>query len=319
MLGTGKIARKFADALRGLPEAELLAVGSRAEASARAFAEAYGVPRPYGSYEALAADPEVDVVYVGTPHVQHAENSLLALGSGKAVLCEKPFALNVREARAVVAAARERGLFLMEAMWTRFLPLMDRLRVLLEEGALGEVRLLAADFGIRMDAGPEHRIRNPALGGGALLDLGVYPVSLASMLWGRPERVAGAAHLGETGVDEQGALVLDYGAGRMAVLYTSLLVDTPVEAHVMGTRGRIRLHHRWHHPTRLTLSRAGAEDRTIEVPYEGNGLGYEAAEVMRCLRAGERESPRMPLEETLQIMETLDRIRAQWGLVYPGE
>lgn len=318
IIGTGKIAKRFAEGLRRLPEAELWAVGSRSGETAEAFGAAYGVARRYAGYEAVAADPAVDVVYVATPHVYHREHSLLALRHGKAVLCEKPFALNAREAEEVVAFARARGLFVMEAMWMRFVPVMDELSRLLAERAIGDVRLLTADFGFRADVGPGHRLLDPALGGGALLDLGVYPVSLASMLWGAPQRLGGLAQLAPTGVDEQAAVVLDYG-GPMAVLYAGIAVDSPVEALLMGTGGSLRLHRRFHHASRLTLSRPGREDEVFERPVEGNGLHYQAAEVMRCLREGRPESDRMPLDETVSILRTLDALRAQWGVRYPGE
>lgn len=318
ILGTGGIARKFAEGLAFLPDAELLAVGSRSDASADDFGAAFEVPRRYASYEALVADPDVDVVYVATPHSFHRDHTLLALRHGKAVLCEKPFALNAREAAEMIAVAREMGLFLMEAMWTRFIPLMDVVRRLLAEGAIGDVRMFSADFGFRVDVDPGHRLVNPALGGGALLDIGVYPVSFASMLWGEPQRVTGYAHLTPTGVDERSAFVLDYGS-RLAVCHAAIDVETPTEAVLMGTEGSIRLHRRFHNASRLTLSRPGRPDEEIERPIESTGLQYQAAEVMRCLREGRKESDRMPLDETLSIMRTLDALRAQWGLVYPGE
>lgn len=318
ILGTGKIAGKFAQALPLVPDAELVAVGSRSVETARRFAAANGVSRAYGSYEELARDPEVDVVYVATPHVLHAENTLLCLEAGKPVLCEKPFTLNAAEARQVIAFARERGLYVMEAMWMRFIPLVRRFRELIEEGAIGEPLLLHADFGFRADFPPEHRLYDPRLGGGALLDLGVYPIHLAYMVWGKPDTVSGVAHLGPTGVDEQGGMVLGYAGGHMAVLSTSTRVDTPVEATLMGAAGRMRLHRRFHHATRLTITTEAGE-QSIEMPFTGNGLQYEALEVMRCLKEGRTESDIMPLDETLSIMETLDALRSMWGLRYPGE
>jgi predicted dehydrogenase len=319
IIGSGNIARQFARGLAVLPDAALVAVGSRSQGAADAFGELFGVPRRHASYDALANDPDVDAVYIATPHVLHKENSLLCLRAGKAVLCEKPFTINAREAEDLIAYARGAGLLLMEAMWTRFLPIIVRLRQLLAEGAIGEVRMLSADFGFRAKADPASRLFNPALGGGALLDVGIYPVSLASMVFGAPARVTGMAHLGETGVDEQAAIILGYDGGRLAQLSTAIRTSTPHEALLMGTEGQIKIETPWWMPTRMTVHQAGKAPELIELPFTGNGYNYEAAEVMRCLREGQRESPIMPLDETLTIMQTLDTIRGQWGLRYPGE
>ncbi len=319
-MGAGHIAGKFAQGLTWLEGAELVAIGSRAQGTADAFGDRFGVPHRHASYEALAADPDVDVVYVATPHPMHRANSLLCLEAGKAVLCEKPFAVNAGEAAEVVACGRERGLFLMEAMWSRFLPAYVELRRILAEGLIGEVRMVKADFGYRSWWYPEGRLLNPALAGGALLDVGCYTVSLASMVFGGPpDRVTGLAHIGETGVDEQAGVVLGYGGGALAVLTCAVRTATPFDAHVAGTEGFVRIHHPCWVPTRMALVPASGEEQPLEVSYEGNGFNYEAAEVMACLRAGRTESDVMPLDESVAIMETLDRIRAQWGLKYPME
>jgi len=319
MLGTGAIARQFVEGLEALPEAEVLAVGSRSEASAEGFAGERGIPRGYGSYEDLAADPDVDVVYVATPHPFHAENAELCLGAGKAVLCEKPFTVNAAEAERVVGLARERGLFLMEGMWTRFFPLMERVRALTSGGEIGELRMLTADFGFRTGLDPSSRLFAPELGGGALLDVGVYCVSLASMVLGEPVRTAGLAHLGETGVDEQAAVVLEHEAGRLSSLSIGIRTATPQEATIFGTEGHVRIHAPWWRPTTMTISRPRREDETVEAPITGNGFNYEAAEVIRCLDEGRTESEVMPLDETLSVMRAMDEIRAAWGLRYPSE
>jgi dihydrodiol dehydrogenase / D-xylose 1-dehydrogenase (NADP) len=320
ILGTGNIAKQLARGLAVLPDAELLAVGSRSQESADGFGEQFDVERRYASYADLVSDPDVEVVYVATPHSLHRESSLLCLRAGKAVLCEKPFAINATEAREVVAMARERHLFLMEAMWTRFLPVLGRVRELLTDGVIGDVRMVTADFGFRAPFNPQGRLFNPELGGGGLLDVGIYPVSLASMVFGsRPARVSSMAHLGETGVDEQAAMILGYEQGQLAILSSAVRTHTPQEAFLVGTEGWIRVHTPWWKPAALTVSVEGQEDRTETLPFEGNGYNYEAAEVMACLRAGKLESDVMPLDETLAIMETLDRIRGQWGLRYPME
>lgn len=319
ILGTGKIARQFAAALQRLPDAELLAIGSRSAASADRFADEFKLPRRYSSYAALVEDPEVNVIYVATPHSCHADNTALALTAGKAVLCEKPFTINAMEAGGIIRLARERKLFLMEAMWTRFFPLMAKLRELLSEGVIGELRLLTADFGFRAGQAEEPRLFGLEYGGGALLDVGVYPVSFASMLLGPPTRILGTANIGPTGVDEEAAILLGHGGGQSAVLHTAVRLDTAQEAILTGTTGRIRIHCPWWRPTLMTLSREGKPDERLEFPLPGNGYEYEAAEVMDCLRAGTLESPLMPLDESLSIMRTLDALRAQWGLKYPME
>jgi predicted dehydrogenase len=319
ILGTGRIADVFATGLADLPDAELAAVGSRAAETAARFGDKFGIPRRHASYAALAEDPAVQIVYVATPHTAHHPAVRLCLEAGKAVLCEKPFTINAAEAADLIELARARRLFLMEAMWTRFLPLMARVRELVAAGAIGEPRLLTADFGFRHPGGPDHRLFNPQLGGGALLDVGVYLVSLASMLFGQSERAVGLAHLGPTGVDEQAAVVLRYPGGQLAQLTAATRTSSPQEVTLMGSVGRLRIHPLWWKPTRLTLTRPDGSEEDFEIPFVGNGYNYEAAEAMRCLRAGALESPVMPLDETLAVMRTLDEVRAGWGLRYPME
>ncbi len=319
ILSTGNIAKQFARGLSALPDAKLLAVGSRSQQSADTFGDLFNVERRYDSYEELAADPDVDAIYIGTPHTYHKDNALLCLRAGKATLVEKPFAINAREAEEMIHFAREHKVFLMEAMWTRFIPLFVRVRELLAQKVIGDVRLLDADFGFRTRFNPEHRLFKPELGGGALLDVGIYPLSLASMIFGPPQRMTSMAHLGETGVDENTAVILGYADGALAVLTTATRTSTPQIATINGTEGRITIHTRWWVPTRMTVEIYGKETDEIEIPFTGNGYNYEAAEVARCLRAGLLESAVMPLDETLTIVRTMDEIRAGWGLKYPME
>jgi predicted dehydrogenase len=318
VLSTGRIAGVFATGLASLPDAELLAVGSRSAAGAAAFAERFHVPRAYASYDELVADPDIDAVYIATPHSSHAADALRAIAAGKAVLCEKPFTINATEAAAVVAAARARGVFLMEAMWTRFLPAFVAIREQIAAGRIGEVRMLTADFGFRTAVNPASRLFDPALGGGALLDVGVYCVSLASMLFGQPESIRSLANLGSTGVDEQAAILLGHATGAMALLATATRTATPHEAVILGTDGMIRVAAPWW-ATREYRITAGGVTEDCPLPPLGNGYAHEAAEVARCVRAGLTESPVMPLDETVAIMRTLDALRAQWGLRYPME
>jgi len=319
ILGTGAIARQFVQGLNSVPEAEVLAVGSRSSASAQEFADRRSVPRRHASYDDLASDPDVDVVYIATPHPFHAENATLCLEAGKAVLCEKPFCVNAAEAERVVELAREKRLFIMEGMWTRFFPLMEEVRRLVSEGDIGEVRMLNVDFGFRADLDPASRLFDQRLGGGALLDVGVYCVSFAAMILGRPSGSVGLSHLGETGVDEQASVVLEHEGGGLANLSIGIRTTTPQEATIMGTEGYVRIHAPWWRPKSMTIYRPKEESETVDAPVSGNGFNYEAAEVMRCLQAGKTESDVMPLDETISVMRTMDRIRAAWGLRYPGE
>lgn len=319
IIATGNIASQFAKGLAALPNADLVAVGSRSQASADRFGDQFDVPHRHASYEGVAQDPDVDAVYIATPHSLHKENMLLCLEAGKAVLCEKPFAINAEEARSAIDLARRKGVFLMEAMWTRFMPLMVDLRRRLAEGEIGDVRMVQADFGFRTEFNPEKRLFDPRLGGGALLDVGVYPISLASMILGRPSEIASQVVMGESGVDEQSALVFQYAGGEMALLSSAIRTRTPHEATIMGTEGYIRIHSRWWYPTTMTIDKPGQSPQTLEFPYEGNGYNYEAAEVQRCVAAGRLESEIMPWDETLAIMETMDALRAAWGLRYPME
>lgn len=320
ILGTGMIAHKFAEGLRVLPDAVLTAIGSRSQAAADRFGDAFDVPHRHATYQDLASDPEVDVIYVSSPHPMHKEDTLLCLEAGKAVLCEKPFTMNSQESEAVIRAARERGLFLMEAMWTRYLPAVVRARQLLAEGVIGEVRMVQADFGFRAEVDPKHRLLNPDLGGGALLDVGIYTVSLASMVFGQqPAEINSQVYLGSTGVDELSGTIFRYPAGQIAVLSSSLQINTPHDAIIIGTKGSIRIHPSFWCTDGMTLTLDGQPEQVMNLPRVGNGYNYEAAEVMACLRAGKRESEVMPLDETLAIMQTLDRIRALWGLKYPTE
>lgn len=319
ILGTGNIAHQFARGLADTPDATLVAVGSRSIDTANTFADEFDIERRHPTYEELADDDGVDAVYVSTPHPFHRDNSILLLEHGKAVICEKPFTINAGDAKAVIDVARQRDVFLMEAMWTRYLPAVVRARELIAEGAIGDVRLVQADFGFRAGINPEGRLFNLALGGGALLDVGIYVISMASMILGpRPSRVASTTQIGETGVDEQSAFLLQYPGGELAVLSCAVRTGTAVEARIFGTEGSILLHGPFFKCGALTVKRGGEEEH-IDLPLEGNGYNYEAAEVGRCLRAGLKESDVMPLDETLALMELMDSIRAQWGLSYPME
>ena len=320
ILSTGAIARSFVKGLNAVPDAEPVAVGSRTQQAADAFGDEFGISRRHPSYEALANDPDLDVIYVATPHSLHRDNSILCLRAGKPVLCEKPFAINRPEAAEIVAAAREEGLFLMEAMWTRFLPIMYQVRQWLGDGAIGEVRMVSADFGFGSSPGTtKSRLYDPALGGGALMDVGIYSLSFASMVYRRaPSRVMSMGHIGELEVDEQAGMMLGYDAGAMAMLFTSIQCGTSHWAHIMGTKGIIRIHPPYWRGTTATLVRDGKEE-VVERTFDGNGYNCQAQAVGRYLREGKLESEEIPLDETVDIMRTMDTIRDQIGLKFPME
>jgi predicted dehydrogenase len=317
--GTGSIAAKFAQALARVEGAELAAVASRSVDRAAEFAGRWGAARAHGSYEDLAADDGVDVVYVATPHARHCADTLLYLGAGRHVLCEKPFAMDAAQARTMATAARERGLFLMEALWSRFLPSYVELRAQLSAGRIGEPTAVEATFGFPAPVAADHRLLDPALGGGALLDLGVYCVQLASLVLGPPDRVSAVAHLGPTGVDLRTALALGHPSGAVATAQVSLDSLLACTARITGTEGWIDLRAPMHSTEVLVIGRgAGTEPELLEVPSGGDGLRFQAEEVQRCLAAGHTESPVMALDETIAIAATLDRAREAIGLSYPG-
>lgn len=311
VVGPGEIAAGFAEAMRSVEGGEIVAVASRSAERAAAFGDRFGIARRYGDYATLAADPDVDVVYVATPASRHEEDTLALLEAGKHVLCEKPLAVDAAQARRMAGHARERGLFLMEAMWSRFLPACRALAEVLDSGRIGDPLLVEADFGMRWPVRPEHRLFDPRLGGGALLDLGIYPVQLCSQVLGPVEHVVADGAIGETGVDEQVAAVLRHGGGRLGVVKTAIRTVMTCTARIAGTDGSIDLPAFMHCPDALTVTTRAAGTERIDAPYEGNGLQFEIAEVHRCLAEGLTESSVMPLGDSIAIASTLDAILAQ--------
>lgn len=340
IIGAGGVAHGFGTALRSMPDARIVAVASRRPESAHAFASTFGPMQVHLDASELVRDPLVDVVYVATPNHRHVHDTLLCLRHGKPVLCEKPFTLDAEQARAVVAEARHLGVFCMEAMWMRFVPAIRRAAELVEAGAIGEVRTLHADFSVRAPFDPHDRLFDPAMGGGALLDLGVYPLSLADLLLGPATLVSARAVMGATGVDEHLGVVTVHGDGRLATSTASLRATGPNQAVVAGTAGTLRIRGPICRPTRLDLStsaesgspatdsgrrrhvsvldravrRVRARTRHLRVPLDGNGYEGEAAEVMRCLRDGLTESPSMPLDTSMRLMELVDDVRMCQGM-----
>jgi len=319
ILGPGGIARAFTGDLRtaGL---DVVAVGSRRLESAQAFAADFGIPRAHGSYEDLVADPDVDIVYIATPHPLHAANALLALEAGKHVLVEKPFTLTGAEAEAVRDAAAAGGLLAMEAMWTRYLPHMIRIREIVASGVLGELRALTADHTQLITSDPAHRLNALELGGGALLDLGVYPVSFAWDILGEPLSIVASARLGETGADTEVATIMAHASGALSTTLSASRAAGPNTASIIGTEARIDIDRVWYSPTSF---RVVAPDGRVLEEYrseiEGRGMQYQALAAERIIAAGRTDSDELPIDESVAIMATLDEIRALVGVRYPGE
>jgi predicted dehydrogenase len=309
ILGTGGIARTFASDLRLTDSGTVVAVGSRSNADP--FADEFDIPNRHGSYDSLVSDPDVDVVYVATPHPMHHDNAVLALRAGKPVLVEKPFTMNAAEARDIVAVARETGLFAMEAMWTRFLPHIATVRSWLADGLLGDVVTVTADHGQWFAEDPDFRLFAPELGGGALLDLGVYPVSFASMVLGKPNRIVSMSDPAFTGVDAQTSMLFGYASGAQALLTCTLRAKSPTRAAIVGTAARVEIEGDFYAPTAVSLIPRNGETTRVPSDHEGRGLRHQADEVARRLAAGELESPLMPLDETISIMATMDEVLAQ--------
>jgi predicted dehydrogenase len=322
ILGCGRIARKFAADLTLVRDAKLIAVGARQIETASAFAKEFQVSHIHGSYDHLVSDPEVDVIYIASPHALHHEHTLLCIKHKKAVLCEKAFALNLRQATEMVDAARAGNVFLMEAVWTKFLPQYQKVQELIQSGVLGEIRNVLTDFGFIPQPPVPPRLFDPALGGGSLLDIGIYNVFMTLSFLGRPDIVEASMTPTIEGVDDQCAALFKYKNGAMAQLFSSLSTNMATEANISGTKSRIRLTARFYAPSATIELYTGREDskQVIPVPKEpGSGYQYEARHVGECLRKGLIESPVMTHKDSLLIMETLDRIRASAGIHYAAD
>ena len=320
ILGCGKIARKFAADLKLVKDAELIAVAAREQATADAFAKDFPAKYKHNSYEALVQNPEVDVIYVATPHGLHHQHVMLCLKHKKAVLCEKAFALNYKQAKEMVDFAKAQNTFLMEAFWTRFLPHYLVLKKLLHEGKVGNIKYVHAEFGFIPVPPVAPRIYDPALGGGSLLDIGIYPVFFALDVLGKPDEIEATMTKASTGVDEQCSIQFKYNAGTIAQLFSTFTSNLQTGADIGGDKGRIRMTHRFHGPTTSIEFYPGNTDTREVIPFDkaqGNGYEYEAMHVTECLQKGLAESPILTLEKTLLLMETLDIIRQKAGIHYP--
>ncbi|TQV81274.1 Gfo/Idh/MocA family oxidoreductase [Exilibacterium tricleocarpae] len=319
ILGPGKIAHAFAADFQYVADGRLSAVASRSTERARAFAAQYDIPFAYGSYGELAASPEVDAVYVAVPHSHHYEAASLCLEAGKAVLCEKPLTVNSGQAEALFALAERRGSFLMEALWSKFNPVIVHLGELIASGAIGEVRRIHCDFGFVAPPDPGSRLRAPGLAGGALLDIGIYTLFLPHMLWGLPAQIDSHVVRGETGVDVQEQIILQWPGARMAVAEASLDSYYPTTGVISGTEGYIQLAAPFFAGRELTLWREGSEPRQVRREFPGKGYQFQVDEVNACLRAERLQSRRHSWEDSLALCQTMDRLRKTWGITYPGE
>jgi len=348
IIGPGKIANKFAIALTLVEGTRLAAVASRDIARALSFADAHdSTPdnpiRVYDSYEDLAADPTIDAIYIATPHGYHAGHAILCLSHGKAVLCEKPLALSARQVSEMINAARTHHAFLMEAMWTRFLPLTEEITRLIGEGQIGDLRYIRADFGFLAPFNPDGRLYDLRLGGGSLLDIGIYPLFLCLHLLGDPEKITAAGHLAPTGADDTCHAILQFSEGRSAVISSNLTCQTSITAEIAGTHGSIQIPTPWYKNDRFTIQQSSLPPASSQSPQSTssnqsprsvispqdpqliqlepmiNGFEYQIRETMSCVSSNLIESPKMSFDFSLMMARTMDTIRAQLGVKYPTE
>lgn len=317
ILGTGSIAKAFAKDLSFAEGHVVAAVGSRSIDSAQRFSDQFGGV-PFGSYQSLV-EQDLDGIYVATPHPYHCPNTLLALENGKPVLCEKPFSVNSKESAAMIAKAKEKNLLLVEAMWSRFLPHYRHVRDLIQQGALGEIKFLYADHGQNLPAERHARLHLPELAGGALLDLGIYPISLSYLIFGKPAKITARASFTTSGVDESTSIIFEYDKNRQANLHTTLSIKTPCTATIIGTQATLEIHGSFYTPTSMSLKHLNGEVISYPKEYLGHGLREQAIEFAKLVREGKKESDLMSLTDSQSIMETMDVIRKQIGLTYPFE
>ena len=315
-MGLGKIAHKFAQDIRLVDGARLHAVASRTLDKAKAFGEQYQANHFYGSYEELVACPDLDVVYIATPHVVHCENSLLFLKNKIAVLCEKPLAMNVKEATIMINCAKDNDTYLMQAIWSRFFPLMEKSKELIEKGEIGDVKSINADFGFHVNWNPDDRVLDKKLGGGAMLDVGIYPIFLTYLMLGKPKSIVVETAFNELGVDETSSIIFKYDGGVMANLFCSLSAHTEVEATIYGKKGKLKLHGRFHHPKTISYGDYYSDIITLNDNYKGNGYQYEIEAVGKDLLNHKKENDLLTHQFSLELTEILDEVRKIAGIRY---
>ncbi|MBH1940289.1 Gfo/Idh/MocA family oxidoreductase [Mobilitalea sibirica] len=320
IIGTGWISTMFATALSSIENTEMAAVASRDLGRAKDFAEKFKIKKAYGSYEELVKDPDVDVVYIGTPHSEHKDNAAMSIQNGKAVLCEKPITLNQKETQYLISLAKEHKVFLMEAMWTKFLPATRKVKSWLKDKRIGEVQHYKVSFGYYTKFDINSRLFNPDIAGGALLDVGIYPITYVThMMEKLPDQIISSAVIGKSNVDEQNVIIFKYKEGILADLSSSVAVNTGKDAVIVGDKGKIVVPNFWMAETAMLYDAENNLVESFSEPFAVNGYVYEAEEVNRCLREGKLESEVVPLKDTLDIMKIMDEIRADWGLTYPQE
>lgn len=319
IIGLGKIAHKLADSLQFVPNAVVHAVASRNDEKAKIFAEQYQAPHHFGSYEDLLTVKDLDVIYIATPHSEHHANTLMCLKAGIPVLCEKAFAFNTKQVQEMIAEAQSRKVFLMEAIWTRFLPATLKTLEIIKSGVIGDVRHVEADFGFLAAYNPEGRLFNPNLAGGSLMDIGIYPLFISKLLLGKPKEMKAVAVLTETGVDMKCSMALSYPNGATATLFSTLDAKTDCTATIYGTKGKVLIHSRFHESTGITIELTDESPEYFPCERLGDGYCYEVRHVQECLANGLTESPLLPLQFSLELMQMMDEIRQQVGLKYPGE
>ncbi|MFQ3212621.1 MAG: putative dehydrogenase [Marivirga sp.] len=317
IIGTGKIAAQMAEAIKLVPDATPYAIGSRRIESANNFAQKHHFNKAYGSYESMLCDEQIDLVYVATPHNLHFENTMLALDHGKHVLCEKPFGVNSNEVEQMIASAKEKKLFLMEAMWSRFMPHIQQIKALINQGEIGPIKLLRSDFNMYPPFNAESRLFNKSLIGGSLMDIGIYPVFLALYILGQPKRIQAMAGIGAAGVDYQVAMSFEYDNEIMAMLSSSMVSRGGINASIEGEKGSIILENPWHIPSNFTVKYGDGSTKKFEYKHTGNGYHYELQEVINCLNAGKVQSDKMSWGDSLELIEVLDEIRKKAGIFYP--
>lgn len=316
ILGPGKIAKRFADAFQYVPNARIHAVASRDGTKAKQFTEAMAAARFYSTYEELAKDPGIDIIYIATPHPFHHPQTMMCLQHHKPVLCEKPLALNTRQVKEMTALARQNNTFLMEGMWTRFFPATHKVLELIQSGIIGEVKFVQGDFGFAAPVNPDGRVYNLALGGGAQLDVGVYPMFLALLVLGKPDQVKSFSHLADTGADMSTSALLHYNHGATADIFSSVVAESPKEGTILGTKGRIRMHSPWYKTQKISLHLHSGEVTEFPFPHSGNGFEYQIREVVRCLEQKKTECELMPHSMSILMAEVADEIRRQGGIKY---
>ena len=311
IIGAGRIAQKFATGLGFVEDAQLVGIASRNIESADTFGDMFGIEKRYGSYQELAEDADIDVVYISTPNALHKEHTILCLENKKAVICEKPFGTNRSEVEEMIKVAKDNDVFLMEAMWTRFFPAVKAVKEWVDKGLIGDVKIIEGDFGFKSDTGYGDIRFNKALAGGSIMDVGIYPISFASMIYNtQPTDIKAVAHIGQTGVDEQAAMVFGYEDGSMALLSCAITTETPRNVYIIGEKGHIHIPNVWYAQTAV-LKVHGSDEQVINLPMEGNGYNYEIQEVVSCIQNGQLESETMSLCESLEIIDTIDRIKEQ--------